>query len=796
MTVPSTTRRAGPFTGTGALVAYPFEFKVFAKQDLAVTIADSNGLETDLVLDSTFTVTLNVDQEATPGGTVNYAVGGVATALPSGYTLVVTGDGLEFEQTADLPQGGNFSPVVIENALDRIVMLLQRLWDGVRRSMRLPDTASDNVSTVLPVPTANNFIGWDSNGTALRNVDPNTLATVVAFAAWQSQAFSGDGVTTQFTLSSDPGNVNNLDVVVGAVPQRNNVDFTLSGVVLTFDVAPANGLSIFCRWGQALPEGTSTLQARLASTASASDGTGLIGWLRAAASAVATTLYAWLDWQTISAFEFMTAAQRADVKNRVGSLDVSAACNAAFVAAGAAGKVHFPRGIYKLASSVTATCPFYGEGVSTEFQPTGDFEAFAVQIAHADNRSLGFVRDFIISYENATGASTGAVGLWLNKNGASSATSGCYNVEFSGIYIINPYRGIQQKVTDHGNLWNVSFKNILVLAPREHGIYLDMTADNGSLNVSFECVTVDFGSNPSTAQGAFIRGIANLKFFGTSTSKLGTDGSCFWVMDSTNVDVRLQIESVTCETPDARLVIFQNCSSVELSLTAPTCTFNVTTGSGLAHYVYFDSNCERIIWRAFDNPSETITAGTVYYLNVNNASTASTRLTVADPLLLRSKVYAHAGVIGSTVFPKDGEPVTFNPVLVPASGSFTSVTYNTLNGGKALRIGNLVHFQLILYTDAITVGTASSEIRVSGLPWTAASSTGSTQDGFSSVSIGQSDAWNTNNPSSALVRAGTTAISLYYRATSNGVSAVSTVSHLATGANSNLVRISGTYIAA
>lgn len=291
MTVPSTTRRAGPFTGTGALVAYPFAFKVFAKQDLAVTIADANGLETDLVLDSTFTVTLNVDQEATPGGTVNYAVGGVATALPSGYTLVVTGDGLEFEQTADLPQGGNFSPVVIENALDRIVMLLQRLWDGVRRSMRLPDTASDNVSTVLPVPTANNFIGWDSNGTALRNVDPNTLATVVAFAAWQSQAFSGDGATTQFTLSSDPGNVNNLDVVVGAVPQRNNVDFTLSGVVLTFDVAPANGLSIFCRWGQALPEGTSTLQTRLASDA-VGNGDALVAAKRVITDAVATTLHA------------------------------------------------------------------------------------------------------------------------------------------------------------------------------------------------------------------------------------------------------------------------------------------------------------------------------------------------------------------------------------------------------------------------------------------------------------------------------------------------------------------------
>lgn len=678
-----------------------------------------------------------------------------------------TGTGLEAVGTIDaipigltIPSSGSFTTLAASGGI----------------TGNLTGSVTGNASTATTLQTARNINGVSFNGSA--------DITVTAAAGTLTGATLAPGVTASSLTSL--GTLGSLSVT-GATTAGS-----FSGVGTSLTALNASNLAS----GDVAIARLTLLTDKFASTASSADGTGLIGWLRAAASAVATTLYAWLDWQTISAFEFMTAAQRADVKNRVGSLDVSAACNAAFTAAGAAGKVRFPRGIYKLASSVTATCPFYGEGVSTEFQPTGDFEAFAVQIAHADNRSLGFVRDFIISYENATGASTGAVGLWLNKNGASSATSGCYNVEFSGIYIINPYRGIQQKVTDHGNLWNVSFKNILVLAPREHGIYLDMTADNGSLNVSFECVTVDFGSNPSTAQGAFIRGIANLKFFGTSTSKLGTDGSCFWVMDSTNVDVRLQIESVTCTTPDARLVIFQNCSSVELSLTAPTCTFNVTTGSGLAHYVYFDSNCERIIWRAFDNPSETITAGTVYYLNVNNASTASTRLTVADPLLLRSKVYAHANVIGSTVFPKDGEPVTFSPVLVPASGSFTSVTYNTLNGGKALRIGNLVHFQLILYTDAITVGTASSEIRVSGLPWTAASSTGSTQDGFSSVSIGQSDAWNTNNPSSALVRAGTTAISLYYRATSNGVSVVSTVSHLATGANSNLVRISGTYIAA
>ncbi len=170
MTVPSTTRRAGPFTGTGALTSYPFTFKVFAKEDLAVTIADEDGLESTLVLDSSFLVTLNGDQETTPGGSVQYAVSGIATALPAGYSLAITGEGLEYEQTADLPQGGNFNPVVIENALDRQMMLTQLLRDTVTRALQLSVTTPAGVDATLPTPVANNFIGWDSAGSGLRNI--------------------------------------------------------------------------------------------------------------------------------------------------------------------------------------------------------------------------------------------------------------------------------------------------------------------------------------------------------------------------------------------------------------------------------------------------------------------------------------------------------------------------------------------------------------------------------------------------------------------------------------------------
>jgi hypothetical protein len=58
-------------------------------------------------------------------------------------------------------------------------------------------------------------------------------------------------------LSSDPGNINNLDIAIGGVTQTPAVDFTLSGTTLTFTSAPPSGTdNVFVRWGQALPQGT------------------------------------------------------------------------------------------------------------------------------------------------------------------------------------------------------------------------------------------------------------------------------------------------------------------------------------------------------------------------------------------------------------------------------------------------------------------------------------------------------------------------------------------------------------
>ena len=180
MTTPSTERKAGPLLGTGAQTTWPFTFKVFAATDIAVTIADSLGVETALVYGVDFNVTLNANQETSPGGTVTYPISGAA--LPVGKRLVIFGN-LPYDQPLDLPSGGNFSPLALENQLDRLTMQIQQLREQVGRAVQVSVTTSANVG--LPPPTASNLIGWNENGDNLENYPLSELATSLAFATYR-----------------------------------------------------------------------------------------------------------------------------------------------------------------------------------------------------------------------------------------------------------------------------------------------------------------------------------------------------------------------------------------------------------------------------------------------------------------------------------------------------------------------------------------------------------------------------------------------------------------------------------
>jgi len=189
MTISSQTRTAGPFTGTGLAVSYPFAFKVFTAADLLVLRTDTGGAQSTLVLSADYTVALNADQNAAPGGTIT-----LTTALPAGYSLTAT-SAIALLQTASLLAGGAFSPAVIENALDRLVILLQQQGFTSGQALRVLDAAG--IAT-LPIAAAraSRVLAFDSSGNPITipGVDSSSAAALAIDLANGALAGKGSGL--------------------------------------------------------------------------------------------------------------------------------------------------------------------------------------------------------------------------------------------------------------------------------------------------------------------------------------------------------------------------------------------------------------------------------------------------------------------------------------------------------------------------------------------------------------------------------------------------------------------------
>lgn len=174
MTINSQIRTAGPFVGTGVLVAYPFGFKVFQTSDLLLRSTSADGTITTLVLSSNYTVTLNADQDIAPGGVINLVV-----ALPVGTSLIATSNIVAIQPTS-LTNGGAFFAKVIEAALDRLTILMQQLGIvGIVQALRVPE-----IGGVPELPSAANralrILSFDSLGNPLMiaGVDSGSAAAL------------------------------------------------------------------------------------------------------------------------------------------------------------------------------------------------------------------------------------------------------------------------------------------------------------------------------------------------------------------------------------------------------------------------------------------------------------------------------------------------------------------------------------------------------------------------------------------------------------------------------------------
>lgn len=242
MSISSSTRKAGPFTGNDVTTVFPFAFKVFSAADLLVVHTDLLGVEHDLVLNSDYTVSLNANQDNNPGGSVT-----LSEALPEDELLTLT-SAVGALQQLTLTNAGGFYPAVINGALDRLTIIAQQILEQVGRSLKLP--ISSTADPTLPAPAPNELIAWNGSGDGFVNVPVGDLVTVAGYADARIETFTGDGVETEFEIDFHPGVLANLDISLGGVTQVGGVDFDFVGTTVVFSSAPPDGVTVLVRYAR------------------------------------------------------------------------------------------------------------------------------------------------------------------------------------------------------------------------------------------------------------------------------------------------------------------------------------------------------------------------------------------------------------------------------------------------------------------------------------------------------------------------------------------------------------------
>lgn len=163
MTISSTIRTAGPYPGTGVSTGpFPFAFKIFQPSDLLVlAVNTTTNLPTTLALTTDYTVSMNADQDNNPGGYVT-----LVAALTITQTLTITSN-VPLTQGQSIPNAGPFQPKVVENALDKLTILLQQVGGvDTSRTLRVPEA---NGVPLLPdaATRANTQLLFDGQGQPL-----------------------------------------------------------------------------------------------------------------------------------------------------------------------------------------------------------------------------------------------------------------------------------------------------------------------------------------------------------------------------------------------------------------------------------------------------------------------------------------------------------------------------------------------------------------------------------------------------------------------------------------------------
>jgi len=218
--------------------------------------------------------------------------------------------------------------------------------------------------------------------------------------------------------------------------------------------------------------------------------------------------------------------------------------------------------------------------------------------------------------------------------------------------------------------------------------------------------------------------------------------------------------------------------------------------SGVVSYIVLDPRTSSAKGAGFLGSSADASEGIIQGVDGSGATAGGTITlgTLANPfkeLYLGGDVHVASGQgidfsatsgTGTSELLNDYEEGTWTPTYTTDGTDFGSVTYDTQDGHYT-KIGNVVVLRAYLRTDAITVGSASGNVVVGGLPFSASNSRNAGSV-IPSAFIG-------DHP--IMIQASGSTAYLYYQASASGTTSLLQVADLNTGANDNTIVFTVTY---
>ena len=275
--------------------------------------------------------------------------------------------------------------------------------------------------------------------------------------------------------------------------------------------------------------------------------------------------------------------------------------------------------------------------------------------------------------------------------------------------------------------------------------------------------TFEFRTNTSATPKTHLKvsGSGDISFY----EDTGTTPKFFW-------DASAESLGIGTSSPNHELQLNASDTTSTLQMT------NSTTSYGGADGTHLIASGLDFIINNREAQNVRIKIGDVEKIRVD----ANGNVVVAEGITLgNGTTYAAANTLD------DYEEGSWTPTWIATNGSFGTIAYANRDA-KYVKVGNVVHVTGEFYTTGITIGTATGELRIGGLPFT----NGMAGNGVASLK-GDIRLFSGEVPWAGNVNEGTNYIALYYKTSITGSSQASQVVDLATSGTGNIIGISASY---